>query len=595
MPTYKRVSGNLNIVAVDSGSTITLDASNVAVSSNLTTGNLTVTANIQANGVSTTGNLTANYFFGDGQYLTNVIANVGGASILQNGFTNVDIPDANGNVLVEINGVANVLSITQTELTMQGTVAADDIRTNRIASDDSAFVTVSDGLVVDGTLDVVGNIDATGDVVTVGNINGDYILGNGALLTGVITSVANINSGTTILSVVAQNGNIQATVDSTPVLTITPQGLNLTGNISVSANALISGNLTVSGTQTIANVDALTVSDPIISLGRGANDSPLTTNDGLDRGTELWYYTSQEQTAFIGYLNSAANLVAATNVTISNNIVTVNDYGAFVAGDIYGDSLITTGNITGAFILGNGSQLSGIDTTSIQSGSSSVSVIAAGGNIRANVAGNTVALLSTQGQNITGNLVVSGHAAITGNITGANISATGNVTGSNVITAGLVSLSSITKTGSNGVGNIGSASNTFDTVFARATSAQYADLAELYLADHAYAAGTVVMFGGSHEITQCNDVDSHRVAGVISQNPAYIMNAGLQGAHVLPVALVGRVHCLVRAPAEPGDILVSDTQGYARVNNHAAAGRIIGKALVAVKHDGLAEIVVGKH
>jgi hypothetical protein len=104
-----------------------------------------------------------------------------------------------------------------------------------------------------------------------------------------------------------------------------------------------------------------------------------------------------------------------------------------------------------------------------------------------------------------------------------------------------------------------------------------------------------VQFGGEHEVTLCDEANSHRVAGVISQNPAYIMNAGLQGTHVVPVALVGRVFCLVRAPVSPGDILVSDRDGYARANNEAAAGRIIGKALEAAHRDGLAEIVVGKH
>jgi len=52
-------------------------------------------------------------------------------------------------------------------------------------------------------------------------------------------------------------------------------------------------------------------------------------------GEQLWYYTSSEKLAFIGYQNSTGNLIAATDVTITSEIVTVNSYGNFVFGNIF--------------------------------------------------------------------------------------------------------------------------------------------------------------------------------------------------------------------------------------------------------------------
>jgi hypothetical protein len=93
------------------------------------------------------------------------------------------------------------------------------------------------------------------------------------------------------------------------------------------------------------------------------------------------------------------------------------------------------------------------------------------------------------------------------------------------VSTGTISVGSITNNNSNAVGNIGSASNYFDTVFAKATSAQYADLAENYTADAAYAPGTVVVFGGDKEITISTEVADERVAGAISTEPAHLMNS----------------------------------------------------------------------
>ena len=69
--------------------------------------------------------------------------------------------------------------------------------------------------------------------------------------------------------------------------------------------------------------------------------------------------------------------------------------------------------------------------------------------------------------------------------------------------------------------SIGNASVGWTTVFAEATSAQYADLAEKYEADADYEAGTVVHFGGEKEVTECDQDHCTQVAGVVSTAPGY--------------------------------------------------------------------------
>jgi hypothetical protein len=96
-----------------------------------------------------------------------------------------------------------------------------------------------------------------------------------------------------------------------------------------------------------------------------------------------------------------------------------------------------------------------------------------------------------------------------------------------------------------------------------ATSAQYADLAENYTADAKYAPGTVLEFGGTAEVTLAID-ESKRVAGIVSTQPAHLMNSHLTADHVVAVALIGRVPCKVRGTINKGDMLISAGDGYAQ-------------------------------
>ena len=164
-----------------------------------------------------------------------------------------------------------------------------------------------------------------------------------------------------------------------------------------------------------------------------------------------------------------------------------------------------------------------------------------------------------------------------------------------MITSGSATLSSIIKTGTNAVGNIGSSTNSFDTIFAKATSAQYADLAERYLADDTYEPGTVVVFGGDQEVTISTIDADTAVAGVVSSDPAFEMNTGLRGEFVCRVAMTGRVPCRVIGPVRKGSLMVAAPGGYARAEESPKPGTIIGKSLENFDGEtGVIEVVVGR-
>ena len=150
---------------------------------------------------------------------------------------------------------------------------------------------------------------------------------------------------------------------------------------------------------------------------------------------------------------------------------------------------------------------------------------------------------------------------------------------------------------SDGSYDIGSSTNGFGVIYGEATSARYADLAENYSADNEYEAGTVLVFGGEAELTVTNTKGDHRVAGVVSTNPAHLMNSHLQGDNVVALALQGRVPCKVIGKVNKGDLLVTSAiAGYAVVNNNPNVGQVIGKALENKEDNnhGIIEVVVGR-
>ena len=156
-----------------------------------------------------------------------------------------------------------------------------------------------------------------------------------------------------------------------------------------------------------------------------------------------------------------------------------------------------------------------------------------------------------------------------------------------------VGVRDITNLQADGVGNIGTASTAFNTVHAKATSAQYADMAERFHADAEYAPGTIVELGGENEITLCVEELSAKVFGVVSTQPAYLMNgnAGSNETHP-PIAMSGRVPVNVMGFVTKGDRLVSAGNGTARAANldEITSFNVIGRALQSKTDEGIGSI-----
>ena len=180
---------------------------------------------------------------------------------------------------------------------------------------------------------------------------------------------------------------------------------------------------------------------------------------------------------------------------------------------------------------------------------------------------------------------------VTGNVTGSSGSCTGNsataTTATNITTTNNTSenatmyLAFVDGTsGAQGIEvdsttltyNPSSGTLTTGIFSGTATSAQYADLAEIYVADEELAPGTVVVVGGEAEITAAGPDDEY-IAGVISTAPAYLMNSAVDGE---AVALVGRVPVRVVGSVNKGEAVFATHNGKASTNGQ---GKIVGIAL----------------
>jgi len=132
-----------------------------------------------------------------------------------------------------------------------------------------------------------------------------------------------------------------------------------------------------------------------------------------------------------------------------------------------------------------------------------------------------------------------------------------------------------------------------NVVHATSTAAQYADLAERYATDMPLESGDVVILGGSKEITKCTEELDHRVFGVVSENPAFLMNkdAGNNDSHPM-IALKGRARVKVIGSGVAGDRIVSShIPGIARIAqlNECTAFNVLGR-LISDKYNALLEL-----
>ena len=186
----------------------------------------------------------------------------------------------------------------------------------------------------------------------------------------------------------------------------------------------------------------------------------------------------------------------------------------------------------------------------------------------------------------TGALEVLGGVGIVGNLNVGDGTLSG---GTHRFQGNIVPFSSNTYT-------LGTNTAWWSLTYSKAVQAQYADLAENYTSDSNYAPGTVLVFDGEAEVTQSATSHDPRIAGIVSTNPAYLMNGAEPG---VPVALQGRVPCRVLGPVSKGDRVVSShIAGVAQRLDLAQyqPGCIIGKALQAIDSTDInvIEVVVGR-
>jgi hypothetical protein len=161
---------------------------------------------------------------------------------------------------------------------------------------------------------------------------------------------------------------------------------------------------------------------------------------------------------------------------------------------------------------------------------------------------------------------------------------TGELTADQVIT-GILTAGATTATGTI-IGNWSLSSGS------KLTST-YADLAENYTADDTYSPGIVMEFGGTGELTLCQHDMSTKVAGIISTEPAFLLNGKHKlEEHNYSIALSGRVPCYVKGKIDKGDLLVSGVGGYARAESNPKPGTIVAKAIESYDSEDIGQIEV---
>ena len=539
-------------------------------------------------------------------------------------------------VIVSINGVVQIptsaYSVSGTTLTFTEAPAAGDLIdvreltttttvTNITNSNGNASVSVID---TSSTVTVTGSLSVQNDLIVAGNVT---VTGN--------VATNQINNGNSAVQIPSINGNVKIDVNYndnqtlfTPTDTIANANIlplsNVTYNLGSSTQRwkdlyLSNSTIYLGNAQISANATSIILTNP--AGGQTVLAGATTTSSVAGNITGGNILTG-------GIVSAVGNIITGTNVgqpgaigigtatpdaeltilanpqtstyTLGGNSTTLGTDLHIVGADATQTRIVQDTFGTGAYVAFTGRAARGTaaSPTQTQSGDTIAQFTGRGFSNGSLQFGNTstgrVDLVAAENFTDTSRATnVSVFTTASGAITPTAIATFSSANGLSV--AGNVTLGNIVNANGNATGNIGSASNYFNTVFAKATSAQYADLAEKYTADAEYAPGTVVVFGGTAEVT-VNAVDADRkVAGVVSTNPSYTMNSGLEAAHVATIALTGRVPCMVVGPVRKGDLMVADGLGRARAEADPRVGSVIGKALEDFDGaEGTIEVVVGR-
>ena len=566
------VTGNItggNVLGGANVNATTHTGTTVSVTGNITGGNVLGGANVNAtthtgDTVSVTGNITGGNLITAG--LISSTGNITGGNLTTAGVVTTTANVIGGN-LITTGVVSAATLVVSGNITASGTTQDIDLGTSQTTGNVTLGGVIQSGTITVGqstathTINISSAATGTGNTKTialgVGGLDGSSTNINvgpvtdttaaGLVTFNTATRVAIANTSGTALSVVGNitggnllTGGLISLVGNITAGNLNAVGISLTGNVASpisTASNITGGNLNATGISLSGNVVSALVSA-----------AAITTTANITGGNLLFG---------TGVVNGTGNISTTGNISGGNVLGTHVGSVAFAAGTVSG-----TGNITGGNIIGTH-----VGSVAFAAGSVSGTGNIDGGNLR------------------TGGLI-----SATGGITGAGITGT-----SLTVSTGTVTLGNILNANGNAIGNIGTAAAGFNTIFARSTSALYADLAEWYTADADYAPGTVLVFGGNQEVTLAVGINDVRVAGVVSTNPAHIMNSGLKAPHVAAVALTGRVPTQVVGPVAKGDMMVTAGGGRAQACAEPRIGSVIGKALQDHPGgQGTIEIVVGR-
>ena len=554
---------------------------------------ITVSDSVFANGVAgpikalNTATFTGSYVYGVGGRAVASVGGGSGGSAAQGSNTSVQynnsgVIDGDGDFTwdfsagktLTVNGNANVGnlngtgSVTASRLISNiatGTTPIVVDSTTRVANLSVAYANVSD-------FGVVGNL-TTGNYFPA--LVGTSATGNKAL---------NVSGSYTFDTANAKfvAGNVAATYDVA--------GSTLTGDLTTAAQP----NVTSLGTLTSLEVAGAITPDANVTYDLGNN-----TNRFRD------LYLSGSSIA-LGFQDITSN---ATHTTFTNKVA-ADQFIGNVVGILQGDAG-NVSNVQGANVAGQvnfaatanavaGANVSGTVASASLATFATTANAVAGANVSGAVSFATTAN-AVAGANVSGTVPLATTAGTVTTAAQPNITSTGTLTSLTVsglldVLSGSLKADELT-TGA--VGTPGSITGNWTLTAGSKLESTYADLAEYYNGEEDYESGTVVCFGGSKEIHVSDVKCSNRVAGVVSTNPAYIMNQSQTGIPVA-VALQGRVPCKVTGKCEKGDLMVHDGQGGATAWYHVATimkpGVVIGKAIADKDNSELSiiEIAVGR-
>ena len=545
----------------------------------------------------------------------------------ENFFTNatlVTVSDVGG--MTEVNGVSyyvKVLTSTTFELYTDSalTLSVDATGYSAYTTGGRAVTSVGGGggSAASGTAGTV-QLSAGGGIFT-GTPSFSYDTGTSTLTVNGNASIGNVTSTGTHSAL----RYVSTATTGTPPLEIdsTTRVANLNVAYANVSDFGVVGNLTT-GSYYPALVDSTGTGNKALNVSGGYEFDTANAKLNLGNITALFDIAG---TTIGGSLTTAAQ----PNITSVGTLTSLTVTGALdvttgvITGDGGGLSNVAGGNITGqsanALVAGTVYTAAQPNITSVGTltslavtGNITSGNVAGTGGVFTYVSGDGANLTSLTGGNVTGEVAfadtanavaganVSGTVATASTVTTAaqpNITSTGTLTSlavTGLVDAGSVQTPTLT-TGANTTA--GSITGNWTLTTGSRLESTYADLAEYYKGEEAYEVGTVVCFGGSEEVHVSSEKCSRRVAGIVSTNPAYIMNQGCSGIPVA-VALQGRVPCKVTGKCEKGDIMVHDGQGGATAWYHVATimkpGVVIGKAIAEKTNSELSiiEIAVGR-